>query len=72
MGVVFCRRASSALDSWSSFSEEARSKYSLDMSGLDEAYDGECVQYFALNSAWRELTHLQVITDPVVVKGEQR
>lgn len=72
MAAVFCRYPPSALDSWSSFSEEAKSKYSLDMSGLDEAYDEECVQYFGLNSAWRELTHFQVITDPVVVKGEQR
>lgn len=58
----------SSLESWASFSEQAMSKYALDMSGLDEAYDAECVEYFTLSSAWRELTRTQVITNPIVVK----
>lgn len=62
----------SSLESWASFSEQAMSKYALDMSGLDEAYDAECVEYFTLSSAWRELTRTQVITNPIVVKGDKK
>lgn len=46
------------------------SNHGLDMRGLDEAYDIECVSFFGLTSAWRELTRAQVITNPVTVKGE--
>ena len=39
------------------------------MTGLDEAYDSECVEFFSLSSLWRELAGHQVISGPTVVKG---
>ena len=60
----------SAMSSWSVFREKARRKYGLDMAVLDNAYHDECVDYFVMNSVWRELAHHQVIAEPIIVKGE--
>lgn len=51
------------------FAEHANRKYGVDMAGLDEAYDSECVEFFSLSSLWRELADHQVISGPTVVKG---
>ena len=61
---------SSALSSWSEFSEQALKKYGVDMSGLDQAYDEECAGYFSLSSLWRELSGRQVVSEPTTVQGE--
>lgn len=51
------------------FAEQAKRKYGVDMTGLDEAYGSECVEFFSLSSLWRELAGHQVISGPTVVKG---
>ena len=51
------------------FAEHAKRTYGVDMTGLDEAYDSECVEFFSLSSLWRELAGHQVISGPTVVKG---
>lgn len=60
----------SALSSWSGFAERSLLKYGVDMAGLDKAYDTECVEFFSLSSAWRELSNHQVLSEPATVKGE--
>lgn len=62
----------SALSSWSVFAGQAMRKYGVDMTGLDKAYDKECVEFFSLSSLWRELSGHQVVADPVTVKGENK
>lgn len=60
----------SSLQSWSSFVKDAKGKYGLDMGGLNSAYDTECQEYYSLTSAWRDLSTDQVLSQPIVVKGE--
>ena len=58
-----------SLQDWKTFSDEAASKYGVDMSCLEPAYIKEQHEYFSLSSQWMELSGEQVVSTPVLVKS---